>query len=328
MRPEAKELKDNKSEGSADDIPDLVDENGTEAPAWEGELEDSDSTQETDEVQSSSTALEEPTDEESESVDDKSLSNSSSSSTNNSVLEEYISYVRTILDQLTRISLTIRSAGAKYRFERIDKALEETEEVKAFRQHLTAIINSGFPDKDAEVLPATEKMKRVYDDSKFSPVQLKLIRTNILRRHRIEHFTKARAPRTRAPAQVPNVIQVQKPEKTPAAVDSAPHTSILSSKVEESQPVTPIALQVHEAPVKRAASIYTAAVTATDVGPNFDVTDLSADKTPSRITRMTKIGGSLAYPGRPKPQANGTLICPYCNDKLPDSYAKNEQSWK
>ncbi|KAF3396793.1 hypothetical protein DPV78_007762 [Talaromyces pinophilus] len=324
----ATELKDNKSEDLADDVPDLVDENGEEAPAWEGELEDSDSTQETDEVQSSSTTLEEPTDEESESVDDKSLSNSISSSTNHSVLEEYISYVRTILDQLTRISLTIRRAGAKYRFEKIDKALKETEEVKAFRQHLTAIINSGFPDKDAEVLPATEKMKRVYDDSKFSPVQLKLIRTNILRRHRIEHFTKARAPRTRAPAQVPNVIQAQKPDETPGAVDSTPHTSILSSKVEESQPVTPIAPQVHEAPVGRAASIYTAAVTATDVGPNFDVTDLSADKTPSRITRMTKIGGSLAYPGRPKPQSNGTLICPYCNDKLPDSYAKNEQSWR
>ncbi|GAM43620.1 hypothetical protein TCE0_060f18575 [Talaromyces pinophilus] len=324
----AKELTDHRPEDSADDIPDLVDENGAEAPAWEGELEDSDSTQETDEVQSSSTTLEEPNDEDSESVDDKSLSNSISSSTNHSVLEEYISYVRTILDQLTRISLTIRRAGAKYRFEKIDKALKETEEVKAFRQHLTAIINSGFPDKDAEVLPATEKMKRVYDDSKFSPVQLKLIHTNILRRHRIEHFTKARAPRTRAPAQVPNVIQVQKPDETPAAVDSAPRTSILSSKVEESQPLTPIAPQVHEAPVGRAASIYTAAVTATEVGPNLDITDLSADKTPSRITRMTKIGGSLAYPGCPKPQSNGTLICPYCNDKLPDSYAKNEQSWR
>ncbi|QKX60481.1 uncharacterized protein TRUGW13939_07626 [Talaromyces rugulosus] len=319
----SKELEDDKSE---DDIPQLVDENDAEAPAWEGELEDSDSTQESDEVQSSSTKSEALFNEESES-EDNALSNSGSTSTNNSVLEEYISYVRTILDQLTRISLTIRRAGAKYRFERADKALKETEEVKAFRQHLTTIINSGFPDKDAEGLPATEKMKRVYDDSKFSPVKLKLIRANILRRHRIEYFTKARA-RTHAPVEVPEEVQVQKPDKTPAAVDNAPPTSIVSSKEKESQPVTPIAPQAHEAPAERTRSIYTAAVTATDVGPNFDTTDLSANKTPSRITRVTKIGGSQAYPGCPKPLPNGTLICPYCNDKLPDSYAKNEQSWK
>ncbi|KAM3075289.1 hypothetical protein ACMFMG_007269 [Clarireedia jacksonii] len=324
----AKELKDDKSEDSADDIPELVGENDAEAPAWEGELEDSDSTQETDEAQSSSTKSEAPPDGESESVEDNSLSNSGSTSTNNSVLEEYISYARTILDQLTRISLTIRRAGAKYRFERADKALRETEEVKAFRQHLTTIINSGFPDEDAKDLPATEKMKRIYDDSKFSPVKLKLIRANILRRHRIKYFTEARVPRTHTPVEAPKEIQVQKPDKTPAAVDSAPPTSIVSSKVKESQPVTPITPQVHEAPVERTHSIYTAAVTATDVDPNFDTTDLFVNKTPSRMTRMTKIGGSQAYPGCPKPQPNGTLICPYCNDKLPESYAKNEQSWK
>jgi hypothetical protein len=327
VRPKAKELKDDKLEDSADDIPGLVDENDAEAPAWEGEIEDSDSTQEADEVQSSSTISEAPPDEESESVEDDALSNSGSTSTDNSVLEEYISYVRTILDQLTRISLTIRRAGAKYRFERADKAFKETEEVKAFRQHLTTIINSGFPDKDAEGLPATEMMKRVYDGSKFSPVQLKLIRANILRRHRIEYFTKARAPRAHAPVEASKEVQVQKLDKTPVAVDNAP-TSVVSSKVKESQPVTPIAPQVHEAPVERTRSIYTTAVTATDVGPNFDTKDLSANNTPSRITRMTKIGGSQAYPGCPKPQPNGTLICPYCNDKLPDSYTKNEESWK
>lgn len=318
MSPEARELKDNDSEASADDIPELVDEDGAEIPAWEGELEDSDSTQETDEVQSSSTTSEEPPDEGFEIVEDNSLSNSGSTSTNNSALEEYISYVRTILDQLTRISLTIRRAGAKYRFERTDKALKETEEVKAFRQHLTAIINSGFPDEDAELLPVTEKMKRVYDDSKLSSVQLKLIRANILRRHRIEYFTKARTP-----GEVPKAVQVQKPGKTSAAADNTPPTRISSSKDKESQPVTPIASQEYEAAVERASSIYTTTVTAKDVGPNFDIRDLSADKTPSRVTRMTKIGKSLAYPECPKPQPNGTLICPYCNDKLPDSYAKN-----
>lgn len=328
MRRKAKELEDGISEDSGDYILELVDENDVEAPDWDGELEDSDSTQESDEVQSSSTKSEALPNEEPEIVEDGALSNSGSISTNNSILEEYISYVRTILDQLTRISLTIRRSGAKYRFERADKALKETEEVKTFRQHLTTIINSGFPDKDAEGLPATEKMKRVYDDSKFSPVKLKLIRANILRRHRIEYFTKARASRTRAPVEAPNEVQVQRQDKTPAAVDSAPPTSIVSSKVKESQSVAPVAPQVHEVPVERTRSIYTAAVTATDVGPNFDTTDLSANKTPSRITRITKIGESQTYPRCPKPLTNGTLICPYCNDKLPASYANNEQTWK
>jgi hypothetical protein len=250
------------------------------------------------------------------------VSNSGSNLTIDSVLEEYISYVRTILDQLTRISLTIRRAGAKYRFERADKALEETEEVEAFRRHLTTIINSGFSDKDAEGVPTTEMMERAHDDSKFSPIQLKLIRANVLRRHRIEYLTRSRAPRSHASVEAPSEVQIQKPDKTSAAVDNAPSTSIVSSKGEESQPTTPIAPQVHE------RSIYSAAVTATDVGPNFDTAELSANKTPSGITRTTKIGESQAYPKYPMPQLNGTLICPYCNDKLPDSYAKNQQSWK
>src|SRR6186713_2642854 len=140
MNPKTKEIEDDKSEDSLDDIFELVDENDAEAPAWDGELEDSDSTEGADEVQSSSKNSEASLDEESENVEDTTLGNSGSASTkseappdeepesveddalsnpgsttNNPVLEEYISYVRTILDQLTRISLTIRRAGAKYR---------------------------------------------------------------------------------------------------------------------------------------------------------------------------------------------------------------------
>jgi len=330
VSPKAKEPKDDESEDSEDDIPEFRDENDAEAPAWQGELEDSDNTQEGDDVQSASTRSEASLHEESESLQDNASSYCGSDSTSNSVLEEYISYVRTILDQLTRISLTIRRAGAKYRLERVDKTLkatEETEEIKAFRQHLITIINSRFPDKGGEGVSATEKMKRIYD-GKLSAVQLKLIRANILRRRRIDNFTSTRTLTTRVLVEAPKEVRIQKQDQTLATMDNAPSISMESSKPKESKLATPIIPEVHDTPAEKTRSVYTAAKTATDVGPNFDIKDLSADKTPSRITRMTKIGGSQAYPACPKPLPNGTLVCPYCNDKLPNSYAKNEQSWK
>lgn len=297
--------------------------------ALEGEWEDPGSAQESEELETSSITSEAPPNEEPEIVEDDVLSISSPISTTDADVKQFIDNARTIQSLLISRSRNIWGDNAKYRFERADKALKETEEVKAFRRHLTAIINSGFPDKDAEGLPATEMMKRAYDDAKFSPVKLKLIRANILRKHRIEYFTQSQASRSHVPVEVADEIQIQKPDKTPAAIGNVPSTSAVSSKEKESQPVTSIAPpQVHEAPVEMSRSIYNAAVTASDVDSDCDTADLSANTTPPKITMVTKIGGLQAYPRPPEPQPDGTLICPYCNDKLPDSYAKNEQSWR
>jgi hypothetical protein len=90
-------------------------------------------------------------------------------------------------------------------------------------------------------------------------------------------------------------------DKTLAAVDNASSTSMVFSKVKEGQLVASIASQVYKAPVEKTRFIYTVAVTAIDVGPNFDTMDLFVEKTLSKITIIIKIGGSQVYSGCPKP---------------------------
>jgi hypothetical protein len=65
------------------------------------------------------------------------------------ILSEYISYVKTILGQLLRISLAIRKFGNKYRFEKADGALDENS-FKEFRKHLTTVILMTFEDPEAK----------------------------------------------------------------------------------------------------------------------------------------------------------------------------------
>jgi hypothetical protein len=65
------------------------------------------------------------------------------------VLVEYASYVKTILDQLVRVTLAIRKSGNKYRFEDIDAQCNEGS-FEAFRRYLVALILKPFEDEEAQ----------------------------------------------------------------------------------------------------------------------------------------------------------------------------------
>ncbi len=84
-------------------------------------------------------------------------------------MSEFAFYIRMILDQLARITIAIRKAGNKYRFDRIDKDLK-TENFEEFRSHLTSVILSRFFDPVSESLNVMEKIRRAseYDRAKSS----------------------------------------------------------------------------------------------------------------------------------------------------------------
>ena len=105
-------------------------------------------------------------------------------------LSEPVSYVKTILNQLTRISIAIRKSGAKYRFERADEALNEAD-FDDFRKHLTTLILMRFEDLENRNLSAVEKVHRASDFKRLSQVQRRLVHANILRRNRIERTARS-----------------------------------------------------------------------------------------------------------------------------------------
>ncbi|KAJ8116065.1 hypothetical protein ONZ43_g4522 [Nemania bipapillata] len=107
------------------------------------------------------------------------------------VIAECMSYVKTTLDQLAKISLAIRKAGNKFRFGKVGAALDN-DSFEEYRNHLTSIILRAFPDPEAQMLPVEQKMKRVSDYGVLTAVQKQLIHANILRKHRIEFATKSR----------------------------------------------------------------------------------------------------------------------------------------
>ncbi|GAW22554.1 hypothetical protein ANO14919_120940 [Xylariales sp. No.14919] len=244
------------------------------------------------------------------------------------VMAECMSYVKTTLDQLARVSLAIRKAGNKYRFEKADAELD-ADAFTDFRKHLASIILRAFPDPEAQGLSAEEKMKRVSDYEVLTPVQKRLVHANILRKHRIEFVTKSRKKGERPPSGDTGLV------RDPRRLDEtrAPTTSSSAAGSQNSSQVQGPALSrppVPDAPkaAPTPSVVLTEAPTATDVASRLNVKHLLSAQTPSKVTNLTRVGSKQAYPKCPKLGLDGLLICPYCDDVLPSSYAKMEQSWK
>ncbi|KAI1110423.1 hypothetical protein F5Y14DRAFT_362482 [Nemania sp. NC0429] len=243
------------------------------------------------------------------------------------VMGECLHYIKTSLDQLARVSLAIRKAGNKYRFEKADAELSE-DAFEEFRRHLASIILRAFPDPEARGLSAEEKMKRVSDYRRLSAVQKRLVHANILRKHRIEFITRSRKKGVRPvigdvglTKDIRRLGETRAP--TASSVFGSQNSDVLRGQAAD-QPPVPDASKAAPA----SSVVLTAAPTATDVGSQLDVKRFLPAQTPSRVTNITRVGSTQAYPNCPKPSPDGMLICPYCDDVLPSSYAKTEQSWK
>lgn len=239
---------------------------------------------------------------------------SSGDETLDPILSEQISYAKTILSQLQRISLAIRKSGNKYRFEKADAALDERR-FEEFRKHLTTVILIAFEDTEAKEFTTVQKMQRASDYGRLTPIQRRMVRANILRRNRIEFVTRSPTRKSRPTSVVRRpAVDAGKPTAVePANVDTDPGPS---------QPTPP------RESTRSAA--HSTVVTATDVGSMLDIKHILTRRTSSTATKMTRIGSSQAYPGCPNPGSDGAVLCPYCNDVLPLEYSrsKHNDSWK
>lgn len=245
------------------------------------------------------------------------------------LVAEHASYIRIILGQLSRTAVAIRKSGTKYRFGKIDAALDETE-FEEFRVHLTTVILRGFEDPKARDLSVWEKIQRSMDWNRLNDVQKRLVKANILRRNRIQTMTKSRRLRTR----LTQAVNTPKPLATKVKPQPTPSQNLSRSPaMEPSERIrvansTNIPLSV----VHSEVSIKSAGLTVTEAGSNLSdlLKPILAKKTLSTATRMTKIGASQNYPSCPRRDETGSVICVYCDDLLPSEYAepKFKESWR
>jgi len=251
---------------------------------------------------------------------------SSGDETSDPVLSEQISYAKTILGQLQRISLAIRKSGNKYRFEKADAALNESR-FEEFRKHLATVILMAFEDKRAEKLTAVQKMHRASDYDRLTPIQRRMVRANILRRNRIEFVTGSTRRRSTSVVGPEPAVDAGKPTIVEPAVKPAVDTDPGPSQPTPSMSTT---LQPQMRKESAQSVAHTTAITATDVGSKLDIQHILTRRVSSTATKMTRIGSSQAYPRCPNVGSDGSLICPYCDDVLPSDYlgSKRKDSWK
>lgn len=238
------------------------------------------------------------------------------------IVAEHMSYVKSILGQLSRLAVAIRKSGNKDRCRKADASLDESTFAE-FRKHLAVVILRAFEDPEAQHLPASEKMTRASDYTRLNKVQKRLVHANILRRNRIEVMAQSGNLRTRL------TRSTQQPEPLVKSFD------IAASRVVPQQPKPNLttsrpAPQVNS--VAGQSQTATATATITEAGSDLDdrLKLILARKSVSAGTNMTRIGASQAYPRCPSRNMDGSLICPYCNDMLPTEYAepRYRESWK
>ncbi|CAN9153620.1 unnamed protein product [Alternaria alternata] len=249
------------------------------------------------------------------------MSSETESINSNSVLSEHILNINTILDQLIRITLAIRKSGNRTRYEDIDNDCDEGD-YQDFAQLLTATIlrAHGNPavQEDTQHMSAHDTMKHFSDVDRLSPIQRRLVRTNILRRNRFNAF-KSKPNRPKAPEV--EVQSEQLPGYNPGM--EMGHLGHIPRK-----PESVVTCSSQHVPERSMASVI--ARTATEPGSTLNIDHILDKEVRSAATKMTRIGSSQTYPPCPQFKEGEARECPYCNEQLPLKVTDtiDESLWK
>jgi hypothetical protein len=149
-----------------------------------------------------------------------------------------------------------------------------------------------------------------------------LVKVNILRRNLIQEYSQNSAPKAKLETEY-------RPEDQPPRVPDRPPDQAVDSNAKHRAAAPPTPSQTQDKSQLNAPPTASAHVkTVTAIDPQPESKDMWDGKGSPRTTKTTSIVAPGIYPRCPKPEANEPLICPYCNEKLPSSYAEDELSWK
>lgn len=224
--------------------------------------------------------------------------------------------IRTILNQLARISLAIQKSGAKHRFKRVDTLLDEAL-YAPFKSHLSFLILIKF-----------DTTSQSSDYEKLSKVQKRLVHANIVRRNRIKQLTK--------PSPSAGISQRQTEDRRDpiTSVNEALLATTLPTQNVQQQAAVPLdpnpvpqsqseAKPTHSRATDQAIS---RATSTPGSGLTTNIQAILSKMTRSVATKATHIGASVEYPRCPHGKTDEDFECPYCNSILPSQY-REKASW-
>lgn len=238
---------------------------------------------------------------------------------------ENMGYITVILGQLTRISLAIRKAGSKHRFDKADRTFDESN-FKDLKSALTTIILRATPELEDRSLDFDERMKRASDSKRLTDVQRRIVSNVLLRRNRIEYIL---ALRRRSSNRTPKPLVSNDAARYPVVASSLlPGTQIVMLRSAKSAPR-------REVPGEKTQSkpfmtkIPSTVRTATAV-ESLDLKHMLSKQPRSAVTNITAIGKDQSYPKCPALDEDSRLYCPYCDDLLPSIWARKDKvnNWK
>ncbi|KAH7131289.1 hypothetical protein EDB81DRAFT_728454 [Dactylonectria macrodidyma] len=242
-------------------------------------------------------------------------------------------FIKTNLSLLVKMSIAIRKSGAKLRYLKADEYLQshmDNNEYMELRQHLSFLIQVGPYEQRLfielgrqstinKIPKAVQIVVRAWilDPSRITPIQQRLVETNVTRRNRIIYarrmFDKDAIPEKRendvsrivasSPVSEARLLSITQPTRVDLNVQK-PHS----------------AKPLDQPSSQHVESIRT--LTATELGSQFVLPNLlptKAKETQSIVTKVTRTGFKQDYP--PCPAHERSFQCPYCVQVLPEEYS-------
>lgn len=237
-------------------------------------------------------------------------------------LSESYFNIKTILEQLTRVATAIRRSGAKHRYRKADALLKE-QDFEDFKKHLTFVVLMRTVHLNAEKSAAEySTISQGFGLELLSVVQKRLIHANVVRRNRIILATRSMGPiETQDAEQIQQQGLLEMAKLPLSEVKPAIRIALKPTQTVSDELIAPL-----QAPSINAPSTIES---ATEIGSQFNLqAAVSNQKTPSVVTRITRIGATQDYPSCPTPILGGILRCPYCADLLPVEYSSNSSRWR
>jgi hypothetical protein len=234
-----------------------------------------------------------------------------------SSLSEQKFYVQHSLSLLSRLTIEIKRAGSKFRYQRADETpLTTSHQYNSLRRHLASmillgpfitqiwahILRAGLPTSVAIVIQAW-----ISDTARLSPVQRRVVEAVVLRRNRIVHADKKWKG---VSEEVEERYKITQPKRSQHQNPEASDFKLTKSLPSRDTSVTGISTEP-----------------ATAIPSDFGLPSAAARRTGTSIyTKITRRGMQQDYPGCPVSEGNFT--CPFCSCNLPAAYAESKERWR
>ncbi|KAF2464373.1 uncharacterized protein BDR25DRAFT_96892 [Lindgomyces ingoldianus] len=234
--------------------------------------------------------------------------------------------IRTVLKQLSRIHVAIRRAGNHLRHQRADAALGdalETEDFIEWKEDMENLILMGIENKNPKQGLEEGRNPGHSQQRTLRNVQERLIRANLLRRHRIQYARSALEEAKRKDAE--RLLKEAKKHAIEPA-PSQPHVATVVIEPERLERKDQGPVEGH--PINN-PPLSENQQTATDIPSKFKLPLANSRKSGTIITKATQTGREQNYPRWHKDLgAYGNFLCPYCAEPLSRDYINNDIRWR